>query len=101
MKTYSYMRGDVMKRKLLSALCLSFVLLSLTACNAEDINKAINQAGSQMGVELNANIKQEDIDAVMDKAGEIKDGVVNVVTDEEVQSAAGNLLDAIKGANAE
>ena len=49
-------------------------------------------------MDINLNLEQEQVDAVVDKAEEIKDGVVNVITDEGVKDAAGGLFDAIKGA---
>lgn len=86
-----------MKKKFLCVL-VTCACLMLSACNAEDINSAVNAVGEDMGVDINLNLEQEQVDAVIDKAEEIKDDVVNVITDEGVKDAAGGLLDAIKGA---
>lgn len=90
-------KGNIMKKKFLCLLVAGCCLM-LTACNAEDINSAVNAIGEDVGVDFNLNLEQEQVDAVFDKAEEIKDGVVNVITDEGVKDAAGSLLDAIKDA---
>ncbi len=86
-----------MKKKILCALVIC-ACLALSACQAEDINGAVNALGQDVGVDVNLNLEQEQVDAVIDKAEEVKDGVVSVVTDEEVQSAAGSLFEALKKA---
>lgn len=90
-------RGNIMKKKFVCVL-VAITCLMFSACNAEDINSAVNAVGEDIGVDINLNLEQEQVDAVVDKAEEIKDGVVNVITDESVKDAAGGLLDAIKDA---
>ncbi len=87
----------IMKKKIVCML-VACATLVLSACQAEDINNAVNALGQDVGVDVNLNLEQEQVDAVIDKAGEIKDSVVNVITDDEVKDAAGGLLDAIKDA---
>ncbi len=86
-----------MKKRIVCVLVVC-MCLALSACKAEDINGAVNAIGKDMGVDVNLNLEQSQVDAVVDKATEIKDGVVNVITDEEVKNAAGGLLNAIKDA---
>ncbi len=87
-----------MKKKMLLALMLITGTLCLTACNADDINETVHEIGEEAGMDINLNIQQEDLDKVKEEANKLKEDVINVVTDEEVHSAVGELFDAVKDA---
>ncbi|MBE5876574.1 MAG: hypothetical protein E7290_06765 [Lachnospiraceae bacterium] len=87
-----------MKKKMTLALMLITGTLCLTACNADDINETAHEIGEEAGMDINLNIQQEDLDKVKEEANKLKEDVVNVVTDEEVHSAVGELFDALKDA---
>ncbi len=87
-----------MKKKIALAGLLITGMLCFTACTADDINNTVHDIGKEAGMDINLNIQQEDLDKVKEEANKIKDDVVNVVTDEEVQSAVGDLFNAVKDA---
>lgn len=87
-----------MKRKFIVPICFTLVVLSLTACQADDINSAIEGAAGKVGVEVDVKITQDQIDSANDKVKKSADTVKDVLTDEEVKSAAGKLLDSVSDA---
>ncbi len=87
-----------MKKKIIIACLLITGTLCLSACDADDINNTVHDIGEEAGMDINLNIQQEDLDKVKEEANKLKEDVVNVVTDEEVHSAVGELFDAVKDA---
>ena len=88
----------IMKKKIFITSLLTAAVLCLTACTADDINNTVHDLGQEAGMDINLNIQQEDLDKVQEEANKLKEDVVNVVTDEEVHSAVGDLLNAVKDA---
>lgn len=86
-----------MKRYIAIALTI-LTVSTLCGCTADDINSAVNQMGEKVGVDVNVNLTDEDVDKVKDGATKIKDTVTDIAEDEEVRDAFGNLIDAVKGA---
>ena len=77
--------------------CTSILAVTLlTGCSADNINSAVNTIGSEAGVDINLNLKQEDVDKVTDKLDKVKDKAQNIAEDEEVRDALGNLVDALE-----
>lgn len=87
-----------MKKKIVLAGLLVAGMLCFTACTADDINNTVHDIGEEAGMDINLNLEQEDLDKVKEEANRLKEDVVNVVTDEEVHSAVGELFDAVKDA---
>lgn len=82
--------------------CASILAITLlTGCSADNINSAVNTIGSEAGVDINLNLKQEDVDKVTDKLDKVKDKAQNIAEDEEVRDALGNLVDALENASKE
>ena len=87
-----------MKRTFVGGICLIVLTLSLAACSADEVNGAIEGAAGKVGVEVDSKITQEQIDGAVDKAKKSADAVKDIVTDEEVQGAAKNLIDSVSNA---
>ena len=88
------------KLKLLFAAsaAVAFLSTSTAGCNAENLNAVIDSTGNLIGVEVDVDIKQEDLDAIEGQVNELKENVETIIEDEEVRDAASNLIDALKGA---
>lgn len=84
-----------MKKKLVAIIVTTMCLLALTACNADDLNSTIESAASAAGVEVDINIKQEQLDEVKKKAKDSADKIKDIATDEDVHKAAKDLLDSV------
>ena len=83
-----------MKRKVVILLTLCS-MLSLTACDADNINNTVKVAGEKVGVEVNLNLEQEDLDKIEET---VKDGVnkaKDVITDEDVHESVRDLVDSV------
>ena len=87
-----------MKRKLIVLVSCVLLLGGLAACNADDVNGAIEGAAGKVGIEVDSKITQEQIDGVVDKAKKSADTVKEVATDEEVQGAVKGLVDSVTNA---
>lgn len=88
-----------MGKKLTALLFVTILCLSMCACTADEINTTVSEVGEEVGVDINLNLKQEDLDNAKDLYNEAKDKVTDVVTDEGVREAAGDFFDAIKEAS--
>lgn len=87
-----------MKRKLIVVLMCATTLLTFSACTADEINKTIEDAAKQAGVEVDVNITQDQVDKASEAVGNATDTVKDIVSDEEVKKSVTDLLDAVKNA---
>lgn len=85
-------------KKRIAILSVMLISVTLCACTADDINSAVNQLGDKAGVDVELNLKDEDLDKIKDGAGKMKDTVTDITEDEDVREAVDNLIDAIEGA---
>lgn len=79
------------------AVC-SVLATGASGCNAENLNAVIDATSDLAGVEVDVEIKQEDLDKVEHQVNELKDNVEAILEDEEVRDAAAGLMDALSGA---
>lgn len=86
-----------MKRRVAIVMCVGMVL-GLTACSADSLNNALNSAADKAGVDVEVNIKQEQIDSVTDKAKDAAGTVKDILTDEDVKKTTKDLFDSISDA---
>ena len=87
-----------MKRKVILTLCCVLLVGGLTACNADDVNGAIEGAAGKVGIEVDSKLTPDQIDSVVDKAKQSADTTKEVATDEEVQGAVKGLIDSVTDA---
>ena len=80
---------------------LSVLALHCTGCSANSINKIVNTVGEEAGVDIDLDIKQEQVDKIADEFDKIKDTAENIAGDEEVQDALKDLLNAVQDASKE
>lgn len=85
-------------KKHIIILSVMLIGVALCGCTADDINTTVNKLGDKAGVEVELNLKEEDINKIKGNANKVKDTVTDITEDEEVREAAGNLIDAIEGA---
>lgn len=90
-----------MGKKLTTLLLVTILCLSMCACTADEINTTVSGIGDEVGVDINLNLEQEDIDNAKELYNEAKEKVTDVVTDEEVRDAAGEFFEAIKNASSD
>lgn len=86
-----------MKKKVSIVIAIA-MMIGLTACSADSLNNAINGAADKAGVDVEVNIKQEQIDSVTDKAKDAVGAVKDVLTDEDVKKTTKDLFDSISDA---
>ena len=79
-----------MNKKVAIVMCIG-MMLGLTACSADSLNNTLNSAADKAGVDVEVNIKQEQIDSVTDN-------VKDVLTDEDVKKTTKDLFDSISDA---
>lgn len=83
-------------RKMIVLSLLAVMSVSLVGCKASSINRIVNTIGEEAGVDVNLDIKQEDLDKIKDKLEEGKDAAEHVLKDEDVQQAVKDLVNATK-----
>lgn len=84
-----------MKRKVIMLLTCVALTLGLCACNAEDVNGALNKGAEAAGLTTRFEVQQEDLDKVNKAVEDVADTVKDVVEDEDVQAAVKSAVDTV------
>lgn len=82
-----------MKKKIVLIMVCSLLCFNLCACDADDVNAAIDKAGQKL---QEVEIKQEDIDKASEAVGVLTDTMKEIIEDDDVQEALKSGAGAVK-----